>query len=92
MQACNRQGVYCVPLYDTLGENAVEYILDHSESTITFISAANMGMPCCLSRTTASSACPKFVSSSISALCSPHLASKGHLALQPADPMLICPK
>ena len=44
-QACNRQGVYCVPLYDTLGENAVEYILDHSESTIAFVSAANLGMP-----------------------------------------------
>ncbi len=29
-QACNRQSVYCVPLYDTLGENAIEYIINHS--------------------------------------------------------------
>lgn len=26
-----RQGLHCVPLYDTLGENSVEYIIDHSE-------------------------------------------------------------
>ena len=25
MQACNRQAFVCVPLYDTLGEDAVEY-------------------------------------------------------------------
>lgn len=29
-QACSRQTVYCVPLYDTLGENAIEYIIAHS--------------------------------------------------------------
>ena len=40
-QACNRQSVYCVPLYDTLGENAIEYIISHSESTIVFTSALN---------------------------------------------------
>ena len=27
-------GFECVPLYDTLGENAIEYIVDHSESVI----------------------------------------------------------
>ena len=26
-----RQALICVPLYDTLGENSVEYIIDHSE-------------------------------------------------------------
>lgn len=30
LQACNRQTVYCVPLYDTLGNDTVQYILDHS--------------------------------------------------------------
>lgn len=30
-QACNRMSYQCVPLYDTLGENAVEYIINHSE-------------------------------------------------------------
>ncbi|KAK9828036.1 hypothetical protein WJX81_003948 [Elliptochloris bilobata] len=39
MQACNRQGYFCVPLYDTLGENAVEYIISHSETSALFASA-----------------------------------------------------
>lgn len=30
MQACNRMNLYCVPLYDTLGENAIEFIVKHS--------------------------------------------------------------
>ena len=38
MQACNRQSIYCVPLYDSLGENAVEFIINHSESSILFVS------------------------------------------------------
>eukprot|EP00887_Chlorella_sp_A99_P003085 scaffold9.g3085.t1 len=36
MQACNRQTVYCVPLYDSLGENAIKYIINHSEASIVF--------------------------------------------------------
>ena len=39
LQACNRQSLYCVPLYDSLGENAIEYIVEHSESTIVFASS-----------------------------------------------------
>lgn len=31
-----------MPLYDTLGENAVEFIINHSESAIVFTSAANL--------------------------------------------------
>jgi len=30
LQACNRQALYCVPLYDSLGDDTVQYILDHS--------------------------------------------------------------
>eukprot|EP01025_Chloroclados_australasicus_P041652 TRINITY_DN4426_c0_g1_i1.p1 TRINITY_DN4426_c0_g1~~TRINITY_DN4426_c0_g1_i1.p1 ORF type:complete len:662 (-),score=87.70 TRINITY_DN4426_c0_g1_i1:314-2299(-) len=37
MQACNRMGYVCVPLYDSLGENAVEYIVDHAECQAVFI-------------------------------------------------------
>ncbi|KAK9825324.1 hypothetical protein WJX74_009471 [Apatococcus lobatus] len=37
MQACNRQSVYCVPLYDTLGEEALVYILGHAEISICFV-------------------------------------------------------
>jgi long-chain acyl-CoA synthetase len=44
LQACNRMNVYCVPLYDTLGDNAVEYIVKHSESTIVFAQAEKLGM------------------------------------------------
>lgn len=41
-QACNRQTAYCVPLYDTLGPDAVEYIIGHAEVTIVFASALKM--------------------------------------------------
>ncbi|KAI7842012.1 hypothetical protein COHA_004213 [Chlorella ohadii] len=44
MQACNRQNMYCVPLYDSLGEHAIEYIIKHSESTIAFSSSDKLGM------------------------------------------------
>lgn len=36
MQACNRMSYECVPLYDTLGENAVEYIINHSGAVLSF--------------------------------------------------------
>lgn len=36
MQACNAYGFHCVPLYDTLGAGAVEYIIDHAEISIAF--------------------------------------------------------
>jgi len=39
MQACNRMSNMCVPLYDSLGENAVEYIVDHAECTCVFLSS-----------------------------------------------------
>lgn len=28
--------LYCVPLYDSLGENAIEYIINHSEASVVF--------------------------------------------------------
>ena len=34
LQACNRQTVYCVPLYDSLGDSTVQYILDHSGGVV----------------------------------------------------------
>ncbi|PHU09714.1 Long chain acyl-CoA synthetase 5 [Capsicum chinense] len=36
MQACNAHGLYCVPLYDTLGAGAVEYIICHAEVSVAF--------------------------------------------------------
>jgi long-subunit acyl-CoA synthetase (AMP-forming) len=36
-QACNRMSLHCVPLYDTLGENAIEYIINHSEAVVAFV-------------------------------------------------------
>ena len=44
MQACNRMNLYCVPLYDTLGENAIEYIVKHSESSVIFAQGDKLGM------------------------------------------------
>ncbi|KAL6982093.1 Long chain acyl-CoA synthetase 5 [Sarracenia purpurea var. burkii] len=37
MQACNALGLYCIPLYDSLGAGAVEYIIHHAEISITFV-------------------------------------------------------
>ncbi|XP_073051955.1 long chain acyl-CoA synthetase 4-like [Primulina eburnea] len=37
MEACNAHGLYCVPLYDTLGAGAVEFIICHAEVTLTFV-------------------------------------------------------
>lgn len=36
MEACNAHGLYCVPLYDTLGAGAVEFIISHAEVSIAF--------------------------------------------------------
>ncbi|KAH9620815.1 hypothetical protein KSS87_015122 [Heliosperma pusillum] len=37
MQACNAHGLHCVPLYDSLGSDAVEYIICHAEVSIAFV-------------------------------------------------------
>ncbi|KAK4365484.1 hypothetical protein RND71_016842 [Anisodus tanguticus] len=37
MEACNAHGLYCVPLYDTLGHGAVEFIISHAEVKIAFV-------------------------------------------------------
>lgn len=39
MQACNAHGLFCVPLYDSLGAGAVEFILCHAEVSIAFVEA-----------------------------------------------------
>uniref|UniRef100_A0A0D9V466 Long-chain-fatty-acid--CoA ligase n=1 Tax=Leersia perrieri TaxID=77586 RepID=A0A0D9V466_9ORYZ len=43
MQACNAHGIYCVPLYDTLGAGAVEFILCHAEVEIAFVEEKKIG-------------------------------------------------
>ncbi|KAG2439883.1 hypothetical protein HYH02_010513 [Chlamydomonas schloesseri] len=42
MQACNRMSMHCVPLYDSLGENAIEYIVNHSEAVAAFVSTEKL--------------------------------------------------
>ncbi|KAK9667417.1 hypothetical protein RND81_14G254800 [Saponaria officinalis] len=37
MEACNSQAVCYVPLYDTLGANAVEFIINHAQVSIVFV-------------------------------------------------------
>lgn len=37
MEACNSQAMTYVPLYDTLGANAVEFIINHAEVSIVFV-------------------------------------------------------
>lgn len=36
MEACNAHGLHCVPLYDTLGADAVEFVICHAEVSIVF--------------------------------------------------------
>jgi len=43
MQGCNRMSMICVPLYETLGENAIEYIIDHSGTSLVLIAAKRLG-------------------------------------------------
>ncbi|KAJ7525288.1 hypothetical protein O6H91_17G044000 [Diphasiastrum complanatum] len=42
LEACNGHSIYCVPLYDTLGENAVEFIIGHAEVSIAFVQEAKL--------------------------------------------------
>lgn len=42
-QACNRNNFVCVPLYETLGEDAIEYILGHSEARLVFVQGKRLG-------------------------------------------------
>jgi len=42
MEACNGHGIYCVPLYDTLGSDAVEFIIRHAEVSIAFVQEAKI--------------------------------------------------
>lgn len=37
MEACNAHGLYCVPLYDTLGAAAIEFIICHAEISLAFV-------------------------------------------------------
>jgi long-chain acyl-CoA synthetase len=42
IQACNRSSGIVVPLYDSLGESAVEYTVNHSETKLIFIEASKI--------------------------------------------------
>ncbi|CAM8926552.1 unnamed protein product [Rhodiola kirilowii] len=37
MEACNSQAITYVPLYDSLGPNAVEFIVNHAEISVAFV-------------------------------------------------------
>ncbi|KAI8474564.1 MAG: hypothetical protein J3K34DRAFT_407403 [Monoraphidium minutum] len=43
MQACNRMSYECVPLYDSLGENAVEYVVRHSDMVAVVVAGQKAG-------------------------------------------------
>ncbi|QHO24303.1 Long chain acyl-CoA synthetase [Arachis hypogaea] len=42
IQACNSHSVTYVPLYDTLGPNAVEFIINHAQVSIAFVQENNI--------------------------------------------------
>lgn len=42
MQGCNYLNLVCVPLYETLGETAIEYIINHAECRLVLTSAAKL--------------------------------------------------
>ena len=41
-QACNRLNSPCVPLYDSLGENAIEFIINHAEASVAFVATEKL--------------------------------------------------
>ncbi|KAJ6832722.1 long chain acyl-CoA synthetase 4-like [Iris pallida] len=43
MEACNAHGIYCVPLYDTLGAGAIEFVICHAEVQIVFVEEKKIG-------------------------------------------------
>ena len=43
-QAMNRMDMVCVPLYDTLGEPAVQYIIKHAETRFVLSSGAKLAL------------------------------------------------
>ncbi|XP_072961506.1 long chain acyl-CoA synthetase 1-like [Typha angustifolia] len=42
MEACNGYSLTCVPLYDTLGSGAIDYIIEHAEIDIVFVQDKKM--------------------------------------------------
>ncbi|CAM6017999.1 unnamed protein product [Sphagnum balticum] len=53
MEACNGHSIVCVPLYDTLGLDAVEFVANHAEITIAFVQESKLpsmiqALPKCL--------------------------------------------
>lgn len=44
MEACNAHSIVCVPLYDTLGSTAVEYISNHAEISIAFAQEGKLSL------------------------------------------------
>lgn len=53
MEACNGHAITYVPLYDSLGANAVEYIINHAEVSIAFVQESKLqAILTCLSKCT----------------------------------------
>nr|AJQ20636.1 Long-Chain Acyl-CoA Synthetase [Salvia miltiorrhiza] len=51
MEACNSQAITYVPLYDSLGANAVEFIINHAEVSIAFVHESKLpAILTCLSK------------------------------------------
>ncbi|KAH6789316.1 long-chain acyl-CoA synthetase 2 [Perilla frutescens var. frutescens] len=51
MEACNSQAITYVPLYDSLGANAVEFIINHAEVSIAFVQESKLSaILTCLSK------------------------------------------
>ncbi|OAY25468.1 probable CoA ligase CCL6 [Manihot esculenta] len=48
MEACNSQAITYVPLYETLGPNAVEFIINHAEVSLAFVQETKLSsiLPC----------------------------------------------
>lgn len=53
MEGCNSQAITYIPLYDTLGNNAIEFIINHAEVSIAFVQENKLrAMINCLPRCT----------------------------------------
>jgi len=97
MQACNRMGYVTVPVYDTLGHNAVEFILNHAGTKIVFVEGKKLKtLAEALNKTpsvkdvvfwgTVDEASRAAVPSSVRVSSFPDFLAAGKAATVPADP------
>ena len=74
MQACNAQALACVPLYDSLGPSAIDFILSHATPKAVFVAGAKV--PALVAAMQQASACEVSTARPIFTSCTSHACEK----------------